>query len=101
MEQEAGANAVDPDRLLDGEDPKTRYVEDAAHWIAVYAELLLFKERLVDAAGEAMRTMTEAHARDEVGKTDLIVLTSERDRLRRRLDFWKERQRDLSRKRKK
>jgi hypothetical protein len=96
LEERAALRAVDPDRLLEGEDPRTKYVEDAAHWITVYSELVLFKERLVDTAGEAMRNMTEIHAREEVGKTDLMVLTAERDRLKRRLDYWKERQRELS-----
>jgi hypothetical protein len=99
-EKRASAAAVDPDRLLEGEDPTTRYVEDAAHWITVYSELVLFKERLVDTAAEALRNMTEMHARDEVSSTDLVVLTAERDRLRRRLDYWKERQRELGRRRK-
>ncbi len=99
-EKRASAKAVDPDRLLDGEDPSTRYVEDTAHWITVYSELVLFKERLVDTATEALRNMTEMLARDEVSSTDLVVLTAERDRLRRRLDYWKERQRELSRRRK-
>jgi len=100
LEKRASARAVDPDRLLDGEDPATRYVEDAAHWVTVYSELLLFKERLVDTATEALRNMTELHARDEVSSTDLVVLTAERDRLRRRLEYWKERQRELGRRRK-
>jgi len=99
LDKKAASRAVDPDRLLDGEDPHTGYIEDAAHWITVYSELVLFKERLVDSASEALRTMTEAEARDEVGKTDLRVLIAERDRLRRRLDYWKERQRELTRNR--
>jgi hypothetical protein len=101
LDQRAALRSVDPDRLLEGEDPRTKYVEDAAHWITVYSELVLFKERLVDSAGEALRNMTETQARDEVSKTDLMVLTAERDRLKRRLDFWKERQRDLSSRRRK
>jgi hypothetical protein len=99
LDKQAARRSVDPDRLLDGENPETRYIEDAAHWITVYSELVLFKERLVDSAGQALTNMTEAQARDEVGKTDLMVLTAERDRLRRRLDYWKEHQRELSRKR--
>ena len=101
LEERAALRSVDPDRLLDGEDPGTSYVEDAAHWITVYSELVLFKERLVDTASEALRNMTEAHARDEVSKTDLMVLTAERDRLKRRLDYWKERQRELGSRRRK
>ncbi|MEP7106102.1 MAG: hypothetical protein ABI838_09680 [Chloroflexota bacterium] len=96
IEERAALRSVDPDRLLEGEDPTTKYIEDAAHWITVYSELVLFKERLVDSANESMRAMTEAHAREEVGKTDLLVLAAERDRLKRRLDYWKERQRELS-----
>jgi len=99
LEKRAAQKSVDPDRLIDGEDPDTRYVEDAAHWITVYSELVLFKERLVDSATDGLRNMTEAQAREEVGTTDLLVLTAERDRLRRRLDYWKERQRELNRRR--
>ena len=98
-DKKAVRKSVDPDRLIDGEDLDTRYVDDAAHWITVYSELVLFKERLVDSASEGLRNMTETQAREEVGTTDLLVLTAERDRLRRRLDYWKERQRELSRRR--
>lgn len=101
LQERATRRAVDPDRLLEGEDPDTRYIEDTAHWITVYSELVLFKERLVDTATEAMRNMTELHARDEVGSTDLMILTAERDRLKRRLDYWKERQRELGNRRRK
>jgi len=96
LEKRAAQKSVDPDRLIEGEDPETRYVEDAAHWITVYSELVLFKERLVDSASEGLRNMTEPQAREEVGSTDLLVLTAERDRLRRRLDYWKARQRELN-----
>ena|SRR2546421_8108270 len=99
LEKRAARKSVDPERLIEGENPETRYVEDAAHWVTVYSELVLFKERLVDSASEGLRSMTEAQAREEVGTTDLLVLTAERDRLRRRLDYWKERQRELSRRR--
>jgi hypothetical protein len=101
LDKRAARRSVDPDRLLEGEDPRTQYVEDAAHWITVYSELVLFKERLVDGAGEALRNMSETQARDEVSRTDLMVLTAERDRLKRRLDYWKERQRELSSRRRK
>ncbi len=87
---------VQHDRLLDGEDPDSTYIEDASHWIAVYSELLLFKERLVDAAEQSMRNMTEPLARNEAVQVDLPVLLSQRNRLRQRLDFWKDRRRALS-----
>jgi hypothetical protein len=86
---------VDSDRLLEGEDPQTRYVEDAAHWVTVYSELLLFKERLVDSAQGGLLDITDAVARQEATSTDLQVLLAERARLRGRLEFWKGRQREL------
>ena len=96
---EAARESVAPERLLAGEDPASKFVEDAAHWIAVYSELLLFKERLVDTAQQGMLNLTEDLARAEVARTDLLVLTAERERFRGRLEFWKERRRELSRKR--
>ena len=38
--EEAADKAVDPDRLLEGEDPSTTYLDDATHWVTVYSELL-------------------------------------------------------------
>lgn len=87
---------ADGDRLLSGEDPNSRQVEDTAHWIAVYSELLVFKERLLESAQRSLLEMTEELARSESANTDITVLAAERDRLRRRLDFWKGRWRELS-----
>jgi hypothetical protein len=41
--------------------------------------------------------ISEQAARKEAAEIDLPVLVAERDRLRARLDFWKERRRELSR----
>lgn len=87
---------VEPGRLLDGEDPDTRYADDAAHWVNVYTELLLFKQRLIGAGEQALREMSEVSARKEAAGIDLDVLRTERDRLQARVDFWKERRRELS-----
>ena len=35
--QHAALDAVEPERLLDGEDEQTTYVDDAVHWTKVYA----------------------------------------------------------------
>jgi len=94
--QTAARAAVDPDRLLEGEDPETPHPDEAQHWIEVYTELLNFKERAVATAHESLSTMPEADARREAVQTDLIVLEAERDRLRRRLEFWKQRHLDLT-----
>ena len=94
--QKAAGEAVDPDRLLEGEDPETRQPEEANHWIEVYTELLTFKERAVATANQDVAQMPEVDARVEATQTDLAVLEAERDRIRRRLDFWKRRHLDLS-----
>jgi hypothetical protein len=43
-----------------------------------------------------MADMPEQDARVETVQTDLAVLEAERDRLRRRLDFWKRRHLELT-----
>ena len=94
--KDAADKSVDPERMLPGEDPTATGIEDAVHWVAVYAELVLFKERLVDQAQQSILQVTDAAARKEIATTDLIALSAERDRLVRRFDFWKQRQKELS-----
>jgi len=94
--QTAAREAVDPDRLLEGEDPESPHPEEARRWIEVYTELLTFKERALATAHEGLAKMAEADARREAVRTDFSVLEAERDRLRRRLEFWKKRHLDLS-----
>jgi hypothetical protein len=87
---EAGEKAVDEDRLLDGEDPKTPYLDDAAHWVTVYTELLGVKRELVGVSEAHLPDMQE-EARHEVASTDLVVLDAEMKRFSRRLEFWRQR----------
>ena len=94
--QKAAGEAVDPDRLLEGEDPETPHAEEASHWVEVYSELMTFKDRAVATAHRNLGQMPEADARVETTRTDLAVLEAERDRIRRRLEFWKRRHLDLS-----
>lgn len=86
--EEAGEKAVDEDRLLDGEDPKTPYLDDATHWVTVYTELLGVKRELV-AVSEAHLPDMADEARKEVANTDLVVLDAEMKRFSRRLEFWR------------
>ena len=79
---------ISGDRLLDGEDPDTPYAEDAQHWAGVYGELLSFKEDLLATARQRLARMSETQAKKEVTGTDVQILEAERDRLRRRLQFW-------------
>jgi hypothetical protein len=87
---EAGEKAVDDDRLLEGEDPKTPYLDDATHWVTVYTELLGVKRELVGVSEAHLPEMPE-EARHEVASTDLVVLHAEMKRFSRRLEFWRQR----------
>ena len=88
--EEAGEKAVDDDRLLEGEDPKTPYLDDATHWVTVYTELLGVKRELVGVT-EAQLPDMQVEARREVAATDLVVLDAEMKRFSRRLEFWRQR----------
>jgi hypothetical protein len=87
--------AVDEDRLLEGEDPKTIELEDAVHWRDVYGELLGFKRKLLSTVDRSSARLA-AESLQEV-TIDVAILEAERDRLERRLRFWSERCRRLER----
>src|ERR1700676_5796506 len=74
--REAALDAVEPERLLEGEDEHTAYVDDAVHWTKVYAELLDFKRSLMAVSAHEMKSMGDA-AESEVKETDLKVLRAE------------------------
>ncbi len=93
--REAAQNAVEPERLLPGEDPRTTHPDDVRHWMSVYAQLLSFKEKVLSDTHASMAVM-EPEARAEVSRTDATVLEAERQRLRRRADFWEQRHRELT-----
>ena len=91
---DAAEKSVDPDRLLDGEDPETTYLDDALHWVTVYTELLGVKRDLVTTSEERFESMLP-ESRREVASTDLVVLDTEMKRFSRRLEFWRQRCVDL------
>ena len=92
--QDAALAAVEEDRLLEGEDPGTTHSEDARRWMSAYTELLAFKEGLLARTRRAVEELGRESAR-EIATTDLSILIGERDRFRRRLEFWRRRVRDL------
>lgn len=92
--EKAAEDAVDQERLMEGEHPHTRYPDDIRHWRQVYSELLAFKHELLDRTRARVEQMTES-ARLEVEQTDLPVLLAEEARLRRRLEFWTRRNEEL------
>ena len=88
---EAAFNAVDPDRLLPGEDPNSWRSDDVRHWIAVYSELLATKTEILEKNRANLEAATSDAVRDELGG-DQTLLTAEVNRFRRRMRFWLERQ---------
>jgi DNA-binding response OmpR family regulator len=91
---DAALASVEPQRLIEGEDPDTTHVEDARHWVVVYSELLAYKESILARTRRAAAGLHPDSA-GELRRTDLVVLESERDRFRRRLEYWRGRVRDL------
>jgi hypothetical protein len=85
--------AGDLDRLLEGEDTRSPYPEDARHWEAVYKELSDFKQNLL-ATARANAGSVEPDGQPEVSR-DLTIMTAELNRLRSRLEYWTRRRREL------
>ena len=84
------------ERLMEGEDPRTTHVEDARHWVAIYTQMLEFKERILQRVREEARSLPEP-AREFVGEDDVPLLEFERERVQRRLEFWRARHWELAR----
>ena len=61
---------------------------DIEHWIQVYVELCQFKETILATLVEQRDKVGES-GRIEVAHDD-VVLRSEYDRLRRRLQYWQQ-----------
>lgn len=61
---------------------------DIEHWIGVYTELCTFKETILGTL-VAQREKVRLQGRIEVDHDDL-VLRSEYERLRRRLQYWQQ-----------
>ena len=87
----AALRAVDQDRLLPGEERDLRYDDprDAAHWVAVYGELLQLKRELLERLAERIGSASDA-ARTELDN-DLLLLVAEESRLARRHRLWSDR----------
>jgi hypothetical protein len=91
----AALEAIEPDRLLPGEDEDSVHLDDALHWTKVYSELLDFKHSLLTVAEDRITSMHDA-ARTEVEETDLKILQAEAQRLARRQEFWRVRSATLT-----
>lgn len=92
--EQAAEEAVDDDRLLEGENPSTQYLDDATHWMTVYGELLGVKRDLLAVIERRLTNLQEA-TRKEVARTDLVVLDAEMRRFAERHSYWARRCEEL------
>ncbi|HYM50701.1 MAG TPA: hypothetical protein VET65_09030 [Candidatus Limnocylindrales bacterium] len=73
-------------RLMPGEDESSTVLQDAEHWINVYAELLAFSRKVaasIRTAGESL----DGHSPDGQA-TDLDLLHAHLVRMEERLAYW-------------
>jgi hypothetical protein len=77
---------VDFTRLMEGENRQNYDANDIAHWRAVYADLIRFKEELLGQLREHIQEVPDTEK--ELGGVDLPFLEAEMERLRNGLAFW-------------
>jgi hypothetical protein len=82
--------AADPDRLIEGEDPAATDAATAKHWLLVYGQLLSTKSGLLADLRKGMAAM-DPDARDEMVKTDEMLLDAQVQRFGRRIALWESR----------
>jgi DNA-binding response OmpR family regulator len=85
---------IQTDKLLEGENPATTYNQDARHWIAVYRQMIAFKDQLLGRMRSRVDALPPA-ARQDVIDNDVRVLELQLNRYQRRIDFWYARQWEL------
>jgi hypothetical protein len=91
---EAARRSLDPERLLPGENLQSLELDDAAHWVRVYGELMETKQTLADRLQAALGEVGgEAHA--ELESVDMVLIKVQLDRFQRRFQYWSARQREL------
>jgi DNA-binding response OmpR family regulator len=82
------------DRLLEGENPMTMYKQDARHWIAVYQQMISFKDELLGRIRAQVGRLPPQGRRD-VMENDVSILEIQLSRYQRRIEFWYARQWEL------
>jgi hypothetical protein len=95
MVREAAEKAQAQHRLLNGEPAECRSADEASHWIAVYNELVAYKEALLRTSQRQMDGMTHKISREESAKVDHLLLSHQLSRYRTRLDFWLRRSNEI------
>src|SRR5437660_3385151 len=80
------AHAREQDRLLDGEERGRQIAKDARHWIAVYREMIVFKEDLLGRVRASIAALPKV-ARKDVDH-DIGLIEQQLQRYQRRQEFW-------------
>ncbi len=68
--------------------------QDARHWIAVYRQMISFKDELLRRIRAQVRTLPAAGRRDVIDN-DVSILELQLSRYQRRIEFWYARQWEL------
>lgn len=82
------------ERYVEGEDPSSKKPGDARHWVALYGEMIDFKNQLLQRMSRRLPGLSKG-ARKALD-ADVRLMQSQRSRYQRRLKFWSERQADLA-----
>jgi DNA-binding winged helix-turn-helix (wHTH) protein len=83
-----------PDRLLEGEDPRSLVAHDARHWIAVYREMISFKDDLLARISSRLDGLPRSALQD-VLDNDVGLIQEQLERYQRRIEYWFARQWEL------
>jgi len=78
---------------LEGEDLETGHWEDARHWIAIYADLLRFKVRLLERVNRDLPKLLPVAQR--AASDDLAIIESQMHGYEVRIELWYRRLWDL------
>jgi len=70
------------------------FKQDARHWIAVYRQMIAFKDDLLGRMRANARSLPES-GRLDVMENDVAIIERQLMRYRRRIEFWFERQWEL------
>jgi hypothetical protein len=83
----------EPSLPLEGEHIETAYWEDARHWMSIYADLLEFKQGLLERVKRDLAKLPPVAQR--AAQADFKIIESQMDGYRKRLDLWYRRVWDL------
>jgi hypothetical protein len=86
--------ALNPERLMEGEDLASRSPEQAQLWQEVYLELIHFESALLATLSDSLALISR-RAGVEIRELDLALLEAQHETHRDRLAFWRRRAREL------